>query len=49
MNPARSLARPLAVASAVLLTSAALPATAGAAESDMFDVSLIPPPGKTAR
>ena len=41
MNPARSLARPLAVASAVLLTSAALPATAGAAESDMFDVSLI--------
>lgn len=41
MNPARSLARPLAVASAVLLTAAALPATAGAAESDMFDVSLI--------
>lgn len=41
MNPARSLARPLAVASAVLLTSATLPATAGAAESDMFDVSLI--------
>ena len=41
MNPARSLARSLAVAPAVLLTSAALPATAGAAESDMFDVSLI--------
>lgn len=41
MNPARSLARSLAVASAVLLISAALPATAGAAESDMFDVSLL--------